>query len=768
MIESLKESGDPIFRPFFPFALSDLTSSRETSKNNGEGPWMAVPRADKVFPSDARSAGKGKKRKRSDGSGVESSTEETSDVPPSGEWRSDLPAVLPIRAKRLDVFPRGIQKQVTEAKRMGTLPDLSAIIAAQLGLNSGEGSSMAVLRADEVFPSDAKSAGKGKKMKGGDGSGVERSTEETSDVPPSGEPQKKKKKRRTKKKSAGEQLENADEPIEQEEEDAREEELQPEEGASEAEASEVRNDEEGESGDPIFRPFFPFALSDWTSSRETSKNKLPRQRRWVFPSDARSAGKGKKRKRGDGSGVERSTEETSDVPPSGEPRKKNKKKRTKKKSAGEQLEDADERIEQEEEDAREEEIQPEEGGSEAEASEGRNDEEGVSEGEERETSLNAARSGEWRSDLPTVLPIRTKRLDIFPRDIQKQVTEAKRMGSLPDLSAIIAAQLGLTSGEGPSMAVPRADEVFPSDGRSAGKGKKRKRGDGSGVERSTEETSDVPPSGEPQKKKKKRRTKKKSAGEQLENADEPLEQEEEDAREEELQPEEGASEVEASEGRNDEEGVSEGEERETSLNAVCSGDSEEDSEGSPLLIRKRNDEDDDERRSPVLTSPRERTPVPVGGGAVQTVGHPTSPVYPEDFLRSVRAVALLRIYRWSEISVEKIRELKDQIARREWRSDLSTVLPIRAKRLDVFPRDIQKQVTEAKRMGTLPDLSVIIAAQLGLNSGEGSSMAVLRADEVFPSNARSAGKGKKRKRGDGSGVKRSTEETSDVPPSGEP
>ncbi|KAG2283577.1 hypothetical protein Bca52824_054797 [Brassica carinata] len=224
----------------------------------------------------------------------------------------------------------------------------------------------------------------------------------------------------------------------------------------------------------------------------------------------------------------------------------------------------------------------------------------------------------WRSDLPTVLPIRAKRLDIFPRDIQKQVTEAKRMGTLPDLSAIIAAQLGLTNGEGPSMAVPRADEVFPSDAKSAGKSKKRKRGDGSGVERSTEEASDVPPSGEPRKKKKKRRTKKKSAGEQLENADEPIGQEEEDARDEELQPEEGASEAEASEGRNDEEGVSEGEERDTSLNAARSGYSEEDSEGSPLLIRRRNDEDDDERRSPVLTSPSERTPVPVGGGAVQT------------------------------------------------------------------------------------------------------------------------------------------------------
>ena len=191
------------------------------------------------------------------------------------------------------------------------------------------------------------------------------------------------------------------------------------------------------------------------------------------------------------------------------------------------------------------------------------------------------------------------------------------MGTLPDLSAIIAAQLGLTSGEGPSTAVPRSNEVFPSDARSAGKGKKRKRGDGSGAERSTEETSDVPPSSEPRKKSKKKRTKKKSTGEQLEDADEQIEQEEEDARGEGIQPEEGGSGAEALEGRNDEEGVSEGEERETSLNAACSGDSEENSEGSPLLIRRGNDEDDDERRSPVLTSPRERTPAPVGGGAVQ-------------------------------------------------------------------------------------------------------------------------------------------------------
>ncbi|KAG2250817.1 hypothetical protein Bca52824_080953 [Brassica carinata] len=100
------------------------------------------------------------------------------------------------------------------------------------------------------------------------------------------------------------------------------------------------------------------------------------------------------------------------------------------------------------------------------------------------------------------------------------------------------------------------------------------------------------------------------------------------------------------------------------------------------------------------------------------VGHPTSPVYPEDFLKSVRAVALLRIYRWSEIT---------------WRSDLPTVLPIRTKRLDIFSKDIQKQVSKAKRMGTLPDLSAILAAQLGLASEEGPSTTVPRAGDIPPS-----------------------------------
>ncbi|XP_013658665.1 meiosis-specific protein ASY2-like [Brassica napus] len=210
---------------------------------------------------------------------------------------------------------------------------------------------------------------------------------------------------------------------------------------------------------------------------------------------------------------------------------------------------------------------------------------------------------EWRSDLLTVLPIRTKRLDIFPKDIQKQVSEAKRMGTLPDLSAILAAQLGLTSGEGPSTAVPRAGEE---------EGQLRSRG-------SVEEASDVPPSGEPQKKKKKKKKKKtkKSVDEQSENPEEPTEIEEGDVQEEELQPEEEASEAEISGERNDAEEV-------------------EDSGESPLLIRRHNDEvgdearspilaspregtDEvgDEARSPILASPREGTPVPIGEGATQ-------------------------------------------------------------------------------------------------------------------------------------------------------
>ncbi|KAF2540239.1 hypothetical protein F2Q68_00030932 [Brassica cretica] len=202
---------------------------------------------------------------------------------------------------------------------------------------------------------------------------------------------------------------------------------------------------------------------------------------------------------------------------------------------------------------------------------------------------------EWRSDLPTVLPIRTKRLDIFPKDIQKRISEAKRMGTLPDLSAMLAAQLGLASEEGPSTKVPRIGEVPPSGARNAGKGEKSKRG-GSGVEMSAEEASDVPPSGEPQKKKKKKKKKRteKSAGEQSENPEDPTENEEVDVQEEELQPEEEASEVEISGEQDDAVEVGEREESEIPLNAARPDGSEEDSGESPLLIRRRNDEVGDE------------------------------------------------------------------------------------------------------------------------------------------------------------------------------
>ncbi|KAF2605475.1 hypothetical protein F2Q70_00026633 [Brassica cretica] len=224
---------------------------------------------------------------------------------------------------------------------------------------------------------------------------------------------------------------------------------------------------------------------------------------------------------------------------------------------------------------------------------------------------------EWRSDLSTVLPIRTKRLDIFPKDIQKQVSEAKRMGTLPDLSAMLAAQLGLASEEGPSVTVPRTGEVPPPGARNAGKGKKRKRG-GSEVERSAEEASDVPPSGEPQKRKKKKKKRtEKPADEQSENPEEPTENEEGDVQEEELQPEEEASETEISGERDDAVEVGEREESEVPLNAARPDGSEEESGESPLLIRRHNDEVGDETRSPILASSREGTPVPIGEWVAQ-------------------------------------------------------------------------------------------------------------------------------------------------------
>ena len=223
----------------------------------------------------------------------------------------------------------------------------------------------------------------------------------------------------------------------------------------------------------------------------------------------------------------------------------------------------------------------------------------------------------WRSDLPIALPIRKKRLEIFPRDIQKQVTEAKRMGTLPDLSAILAAQLGLTSGGGPSTAVPRTGEVPPSGAATTGTSWKRKRGS-SGVEGSAEEVNDVPPSSELQKKKKKRKKTKRSVDAQSENLEGPIEIEGGGVQEEELRSEEEVLEDGALGEKDDEEEAVNEEESEASLGDAGSDNLEEESEGSLLLIRRRGDEAGNEARSPAPMSPHAEAPVRPNIGAVQT------------------------------------------------------------------------------------------------------------------------------------------------------
>ncbi|KAG2250832.1 hypothetical protein Bca52824_080968 [Brassica carinata] len=202
-------------------------------------------------------------------------------------------------------------------------------------------------------------------------------------------------------------------------------------------------------------------------------------------------------------------------------------------------------------------------------------------------------SGLWRSNLPTVLPIRTKRLDIFPKNIQKQVSEAKRLGTLPDLSAMLAAQLGLASEEGPSATVPRTGEVPLPLGRV-------RKEEGLLESRGAEEAATKRP-----------------VDEQSENPEEPTEIEEGDVQEEELQPEEEVSEAEISRERDDAAEAGEGEESEIPLNVARPDGSEDDSGESPLLIRRRNDEVGDEGRSPILASSREGTPVPIGAGVAQ-------------------------------------------------------------------------------------------------------------------------------------------------------
>ncbi|XP_048616345.1 meiosis-specific protein ASY2-like [Brassica napus] len=191
------------------------------------------------------------------------------------------------------------------------------------------------------------------------------------------------------------------------------------------------------------------------------------------------------------------------------------------------------------------------------------------------------------------------------------------MGTLPDLSAILSAQLGLIGGGGSSVAVPRADAIPPSNTRDAGKGKKRKRG-GSGTERSAEGTSGVPPSGELQTKKKRKRTEKKSAVEGSGNLEGPTETEGENVQEEELRPEEEVPADRALGEEGDEEEAVDGQESETSLEDAGSDNLAEESEGSPLLIRGRGDEADGEEQLPAPMSPHAEVPARPNIGAVQT------------------------------------------------------------------------------------------------------------------------------------------------------
>ncbi|KAG2304516.1 hypothetical protein Bca52824_033167 [Brassica carinata] len=94
--------------------------------------------------------------------------------------------------------------------------------------------------------------------------------------------------------------------------------------------------------------------------------------------------------------------------------------------------------------------------------------------------------------------------------------------------------------------------------------------------------------------------------------------------------------------------------------------------------------------------------------------HPNSAAYPDDFFRSVRAVAALRVHRWADITVEKICGLADRVARKDWSSDLPSIPPSGTKRLSIFPRTIQKIINQAREMDAFLDLSAVIAAQLGL------------------------------------------------------
>ncbi|KAF8085061.1 hypothetical protein N665_0683s0003 [Sinapis alba] len=98
--------------------------------------------------------------------------------------------------------------------------------------------------------------------------------------------------------------------------------------------------------------------------------------------------------------------------------------------------------------------------------------------------------------------------------------------------------------------------------------------------------------------------------------------------------------------------------------------------------------------------------------------HSTSREYPEDFFLNARAIARLRQEHWENITRDTIRRCVDRISMRDWSSIYIPALNTVKRRISLFTRDEQREINVSRGIRGLPDLSAMMASQLGMSRPE--------------------------------------------------
>ncbi|KAF8050723.1 hypothetical protein N665_1896s0004 [Sinapis alba] len=94
--------------------------------------------------------------------------------------------------------------------------------------------------------------------------------------------------------------------------------------------------------------------------------------------------------------------------------------------------------------------------------------------------------------------------------------------------------------------------------------------------------------------------------------------------------------------------------------------------------------------------------------------HLTSREYPKEFLSNARAIARLQPDCWGNVTRDMIRRVLDRISKRDWNSLYLPEINTVKRRISLFTRDEHRAINASRGMKGLPDLSAMMASQLGL------------------------------------------------------